>query len=72
MHREKKKRGSKWEPNWIKRCNRSQIDQGEVLDDYYHVTSALIASILKVTLLQLLSFLDTSFTKRRIIKAELK
>ena len=33
-------------------CNRSQIDQDEVLNDYCYVTSALVAFAPKITLLQ--------------------
>ena len=40
MYREKRYRGSKWEPNWVKCYGGGQADQGEVPDDYCHVTSA--------------------------------
>ena len=42
MHRMKKNRGFKWEPNWIKYYDEGQTDQGEVLDDCCrYVTFAL-------------------------------
>ena len=33
--------GSKLDPNWARSHGRGQIYQDEVLDNYYHVTSAL-------------------------------
>ena len=33
MRRIRWNRGSKWEPDWVRRCGRGQTDQGEVLDD---------------------------------------
>ena len=40
MRRERKNRGSKWEFDWVRRYGGGQTDQGEVLDDCCHVTSA--------------------------------
>ena len=37
----RRNRGSKWESDWVRRCDRSQVDQGEVLDDCCQVTFAL-------------------------------
>ena len=34
-------RGSKWEPDWVRHCGGGQDNQGEVLDNYCHVTSTL-------------------------------
>ena len=41
----------------MRRCNGSQTDQGEVLNDCCHVTSASVASAPKVTLLQIFKIL---------------
>lgn len=30
---------SKWEPNWVRYYSGGQVDQGEVFDDCYYVTS---------------------------------
>ena len=43
MRRMRKNHGSKWEPGRVRRCNGGQVDQDEVLDDYFYVTSALRA-----------------------------
>ena len=40
MRRMRWNRGSKWEPDWLRRCGGGQADQGEVLNDCCHVTSA--------------------------------
>ena len=45
-------------------CNKSQTKKDEVLDDSCYMTSTLMASAPKVTLLQLPFSLDTSSTKR--------
>ena len=52
MPRKKKNCGSKWELNRVRRYSRGQTDQGEVLDDYYHMTSVLGILRSEVTLLQ--------------------
>ena len=39
----RKNRDSKWELSWVRRCDRSQANQEEVLDDCCHVTSVLKA-----------------------------
>ena len=41
MHRERRYRASKWEPDWMRRHGGGQTDQGEVLDNCSHVTSTL-------------------------------
>lgn len=41
--------------------NRSQIDQSKVHDDYDNMTSVLVTYTAKITLLQLLSFLNARF-----------
>ena len=56
----------------MRRYNGSQIDQNEVLNNCCYVTSALIASTPKVTLLQLLLFLNASSTEHEIIEEKLK
>ena len=55
-------------------CNESQTDQGKVLNNYYYITSILMASALKVILLQLSSFLDASIVEREncLLKGNLK
>ena len=40
----------------MRHYNKSQTDQGKVLDNYCHMAFVLIASASKVTLLQLLSY----------------
>ena len=62
----------------MRRYGGGQTDQGEILDDCYHVTSALRLSACDfrfrnsplVTLLQLLLSLDASSVERGIVKVE--
>ena len=58
----------------MRHYNRSQIDQGEVLDDCCYMTFALVASALKVTLFKLPSFLNASSAKHgsHLLKKNLK
>ena len=63
-------RGSKWEPDWVRRCGGGQTDQGEVLDDCCHVTSASGTLRSEVTLLQLPLSLDASSVERGIVEGE--
>ena len=48
MRRERRYRGSKWEPGWVRRYGGGQTDQGEVLDllsrDFRFGTSPLVTS----------------------------
>ena len=49
----------------MRRCSRSQTDQGEVLNDYYHVTFALVTPCSKGHVITIASFfLQTSSAKR--------
>ena len=41
MRKTKKNYDFKWELDWLRYHSRDQADQGEVLDNYCHVTSAL-------------------------------
>ena len=70
MRRERSNHGSKWELDWVRRYNGGQTDQGEVLDDYYHVTSASGILCFEVMLLQFLFSSDASSVKRGIVKRE--
>ena len=50
----------------MKCCNRSQTNQGKVLDDGCYVISTLMAFISKVMLLQLPFFLNANSAKHKI------
>ena len=52
----------------MRRYGRSQTDQGEVLDDCCHMTSASGTLRSEVTLLQLLLSLDANSVKRGIVE----
>ena len=56
----------------MRRYSGGQTDQGEVLDDCYHVTSASETLRSKVTLLQLPSSSDASSVKRGIVEGKWK
>ena len=70
MRRERKNRGSKWELDWVRRYGGGQTDQGEVLDDCCHVTSALETLRSEVTLLQLPPSSDASSVERGIVEGK--
>ena len=40
MCKMRQNRDSKWEPDWGRRCDGGQADQGKVLEDCCHLTSA--------------------------------
>lgn len=51
----------------MKHYNRSQTDQGKVLNDGCYITFASLTSISKVILLQLPSFLNSSFVNVKVV-----
>ena len=64
----RRNRGSKWETDWVRYCNEIQADQGEVLDDYYYMTSTLETFCSKSHIITIASFLDASFVEHEIVK----
>lgn len=48
----------------MRRCDKSQTNQDEVLDDCYYITLILVTSTSKTILLQLPFFSNNSFIKR--------
>ena len=68
MRGERRKRSSKWELDWVRRYGGGQTDQGEVLDDCCHVTSASGTLRSEVTLLQLPLPSDASSVERGIVE----
>ena len=70
MRRERRNRGSEWELDWVKCYGGGQTDQGEVLDDCYHVTSASGTLRSDVTLLQLPLSLDVSSVECGIVEGK--
>ena len=54
----------------MRRYSRGQTDQGEVLDDYCHMTSTSETLRSEVILLQLPPSLDTSSVEREIVEGK--
>ena len=54
----------------MKRYGRGQTDQGEVLDNYCHITSASETLRSKITLLQLPLSLDASSVENGIVEGK--
>ena len=70
MRRERRNRGSEWELDWVRRYGGGQIDQGEVLDDYYYMISVLGTLRFEVTLLQLPLSLDANSVEQEIVEGK--
>ena len=49
----------------MRHCNKSQTNQGEILDNHFLMAFAFMGSTLKVILLQLFSSLDINATEYR-------